>query len=172
MSAKCVRFVLSVFLATLAAVPAFGQGTATSSITGVVVDSDGGLIPGATVLVKSDTTGTEFNTVTNSIGAFTVPAVNIGTYTVTVSLKGFKTAVLKDVIVTAGGPASVRAVLEVGGLTETVVVQSASEVVQTTSAASSTTINTKAITSLPVDSRSDSRDGDALVRPMSKRRIS
>ena len=45
-----------------------------------------------------------------------MPALNVGTYTVTVALQGFKTAVLKDVTVTAGGPATVRATLEVGGL--------------------------------------------------------
>ena len=150
------RLVLVPVALLLALVPSsgFAQGTATSSITGVVVDADGGLIPGATVLVKSDTTGTEYHAVTSANGAFTVPAINIGTYTVTVSLQGFKTAVLKGVVVTAGNPATIRASLEVGGVTETVVVQGATEIIQTQSAVSSTTVNTRAITSLPVGSRS------------------
>jgi hypothetical protein len=133
---------------------AAAQGTATSSITGVVVDSGGGFVPGATVVVKSDSTGAESTTVSGANGAFTVPALNVGSYTVTVSLQGFKTAVLKSVPVNAGIPATVRAVLEIGGITETVVVEGASQVIQTQSAASSTTINTKSITSLPVGSRS------------------
>ena len=41
-------------LAALTAGPAFAQGTASSSITGVVVDTDGGFVPGATVLVKNE----------------------------------------------------------------------------------------------------------------------
>ena len=41
-------------LMVLATTPVFAQGTATSSITGVVVDADGGFVPGATVLVKSE----------------------------------------------------------------------------------------------------------------------
>jgi hypothetical protein len=133
---------------------AAAQGTATSSITGVVVDSGGGFVPGATVVVKSDSTGAESTTVSGTNGSFTVPALNVGNYTVTVSLQGFKTAVLKGVNVTAGIPATVRAVLEIGGITETVVVEGASQIIQTQSAASATTINTKAITSLPVGSRS------------------
>jgi hypothetical protein len=145
---------LAIGLAALAAGPAFAQGTATSSISGVVVDSEGGFVPGATVAVKNESTATEYTTVTSANGTFTVPAVNVGTYTVTVSLHGFKTAVAKGVVVTAGVPGTVRVVLEVGGLTETVVVLGATELIQTQSAAASTVVNTKAITSLPVNSRS------------------
>ena len=142
-----------VLLIALASTTAWAQ-TASSSITGVVVDSGGGFVPGATVTVKSESTGAESNAVSSGNGSFTVPALNVGTYTVTVSLQGFKTAILKGVTVTAGIPATVRAVLEIGGVTETVVVEGASEVIQTQSAAASTTINTKSITSLPVGSRS------------------
>ena len=142
-----------VLLIALVSTPAFAQ-TASSSITGVVIDSGGGFVPGATVVVKSESTGAESTAVSTSNGSFTVPALNVGSYTVTVSLQGFKTAILKGVVVTAGIPATVRAVLEIGGVTETVVVEGASEVIQTQSAAASTTINTKSITSLPVGSRS------------------
>jgi len=141
-------------LAALTAGPAFAQGTSSSSITGIVVDTDGGFVPGATVLVKNEATATEYTTISGANGSFTVPAVNVGTYTVTVTLQGFKTAIAKGVVVTAGVPGTVRVVLEVGGLTETVVVMGATELIQTQSAASSNVVNTKSITSLPVNSRS------------------
>jgi hypothetical protein len=134
--------------------PLLAQGGASSSIVGVVVDNSDAVVPGATVLVKSDATSAESQAVSGENGQFTVPALNPGTYTVTISLSGFKTAVLKGVIVTAGVPASVRARLEVGGLEENVVVEAASSVVQTETAAVSTTLNTKAITTLPLSSRS------------------
>ena len=70
---------------------AFGQG-ATSSISGTVVDSAGGAIPGVAVVVKNDA-GVTFETVTNAEGIFNIPAVTPGAYSVTVSLAGFKTAV-------------------------------------------------------------------------------
>lgn len=146
--------VAAVLLSLLAAAPAFAQGVASSSITGVVVDNSDSVVPGATVLAKSDSTGAEFQAVTGSNGAFSIPALNPGTYTVTVSLSGFKTAVVKGVVVTAGGPATIRPKLEVGGLEETIIVATGSEVVQTQSAAVATTLNTKAITTLPLSSRS------------------
>ena len=79
--------------------------------------------------------------------------MNVGKYTVTVTLQGFKTAILKDVIVTAGGSANVKAVLEIGGITETVTVEGASAIIQTQSSSASTTLNTNQILNLPVGSR-------------------
>jgi hypothetical protein len=148
------QFTIIGLVVALAATPAAAQGTATSSISGVVVDSADSVVPGATVTVKSESTGAESYAVTSETGSFTVPALNIGSYTVTVALTGFKTAVLKGVTVSSGSPATVRPRLEVGGVTETVVVQAATEVIQTQTAAVSTTVNTKSIVSLPVSSRS------------------
>ena len=132
----------------LSSVPAFAQ--ATSSIVGVVVDSGGGVIPGATVTATNDATAGVSTAVSNASGSFTIPALNIGRYTVTVALQGFKTAVLKEVDVTASIPANVKAVLEVGGLTETVVVEGASAVIQTQSSAAASTVTTNQIANLPV----------------------
>ena len=135
--------------------PAWAQGGATtSSIAGTVVDASGGVIPGADVTVKQTSTGTTYTTVTGSRGEFNVPALQIGAYSVTVALMGFKTAVVNDVPLTSGAPASVRVVLEVGALEETILVQGGSEIVQTTSAAVAATLNVKAVTNLPLNSRS------------------
>src|SRR5215510_16166843 len=102
---------------------AAAQGSSTASISGVVVDSGGGVVPGADVVVKNNGTNETFSAVTSGGGVFSVPSLITGTYTVTVSLQGFKTVVLNDVVVNSGVPASVRAVLEVGGISEQVVVQ-------------------------------------------------
>jgi hypothetical protein len=132
----------------------YGQGSNTSAISGVVVDTGGGVVPGATVTIKHAATGVVQTGVTNADGAFSFPGQNIGTYTVTVTLEGFKTFVVNDVVLTAGAPASVRAVLEVGGLSEQVVVSSSSEIVQTQSTVISSTINSNQIVKLPITSRS------------------
>ena len=60
--------------------------------------------------------------VTNAEGQFTVPALNAGTYSVTVTLSGFKTVTVNDVVVNAGVPAGVKVTMEVGGIEEQVVV--------------------------------------------------
>src|SRR4029453_17831158 len=90
------------------AIPAYGQGGAASAISGIVQDTAGGVIPGATVSVKSDATGTTFTAVTSSSGAYNVPALPAGVYTVTISLQGFKTAVITDVRVQSGVPPTVN----------------------------------------------------------------
>jgi hypothetical protein len=152
---KCVRVWLATAMMSLVvSVAAWAQGGTASSIIGTVTDASGGVIPGASVVVKSVATGVEYTATTNDQGGFTIPAVNTGTYTVTVTLSGFKTVVLNDVVVNVATPATVRAKMEVGGLEETVTVNSASEIVQTQSAAVSTTIDTNQILKLPTGSRS------------------
>lgn len=97
----------------------FAQGGATSSITGSVHDSSGGVLPGADVVVKNVATTAESRTVSSEQGTFTIPALNAGTITVTVTLMGFKTVVLENVVLNAGVPTAVKAMLEIGGLEET-----------------------------------------------------
>ncbi len=148
---RCLKVGLAAFALTFVSTPALAQGGgATSAIAGIVLDSSGGVIPGATVTATNQATSGAFTAVTASNGTFTIPALSIGKYTVNVTLQGFKTAVLKDIDVTAGAPAEIRVTLEVGGLSETVTVETAAEVVRTQSAAIASTINTKAIQSLPL----------------------
>ena len=119
---------------------AYAQGGGTSTISGTVVDSDGGVVPGATVVVKDVATGTTYTDVTNGSGAFAVPALVAGTYTITVSLQGFKTAVIENVRVAPGTPATVQAVLTLGALQETVTVTSSSELINTQTATVASTL--------------------------------
>jgi Carboxypeptidase regulatory-like domain/TonB dependent receptor-like, beta-barrel/TonB-dependent Receptor Plug Domain len=138
----------------LGAPAVYGQGGTTSTISGVVTDVGGGVVPGADVTVKHNATGVSNESITNSDGSFSFPGLNPGAYTVTVSLQGFKTVVVNNVVVTSGAPAAVKATLEVGGLSEQVVVTSSSEIVQTNSPTISSTVTSTQITKLPLTSRS------------------
>jgi len=141
-------------LPALASTSAFAQGGVTTSLSGTVVDTSGAVIPGADVLAKNIATTAESRTVSTDNGTFTIPALNPGTYSVTVSLMGFKTAVLNEVVLNAATPASVRVTLEVGALEETVVVAAASEIIQTQSPSVSVTVDANRIINLPLSSRS------------------
>jgi len=133
---------------------AYAQGGSTAaSLSGTVVDTSGAVVPGADVVAQNNATGVKFASVTGTNGTFTIPALPGGTYTVTVSLMGFKTISLTDVTVNAAVPASVRVVLEVGNLQETVVVTGGSEIVQTQSSTVATTITANQVNSLPLVSR-------------------
>ena len=157
MKQGCVRVLAAALVTVLASTSAFAQGSSTASIGGVVVDTDGGVIPGADIVVKNTRTGETFTTVSSSTGVFSIPAIITGTYEVTVSLQGFKSVVLNNVVVNSGVPASLRATLEVGGLTEQVTVQANSELVQTQSATVSTVLDTRQVQSLPLASRDASQ---------------
>jgi hypothetical protein len=132
---------------------AFAQGSSTSSIAGTVVDTSGAAIPGADITATATATGTTFRAVSTDVGAFTIPAVPSGTYTVTVTLQGFKTAVLKDVGVSVSGPANIKATLQIGGVEESVTVGASSEIVQTQSTSVAQTLSARQIQNLPVPGR-------------------
>ena len=102
------RVILAAALFAASTSIATAQGTTTSSVTGTVVDSSGGVLPGATVVVKNNATGSSLTTVSNESGVFSVPSVYPGVYTVSVSLSGFKSYVLSELTVSLGSPASVR----------------------------------------------------------------
>jgi hypothetical protein len=151
-----VRRFFTAFLVAAMAAPAVvaAQGGTTQTLSGVVVDESGGVIPGANVMATHNGTGVAYSSVSNAQGLFVFPGLNTGTYTVTVSLDGFKTFVSNNVVLTSGIGANVRAVLAVGALAEQVVVSSASEILQTQTSTITATINTNQITKLPLTSRS------------------
>ncbi|HUR19888.1 MAG TPA: carboxypeptidase-like regulatory domain-containing protein, partial [Vicinamibacterales bacterium] len=128
-------------------------GGSLSTLTGSVVDSAGGVIPGATVDVKNNATAVVNSVVTNTSGVFSVPGLNPGTYTVTVALSGFKTSVVSDVRLIGGTVAEVKTVLEIGALTETVEVKGGSSLVQTQSSTVTSTLTTEQLMTLPLVSR-------------------
>ncbi len=153
-----VKFAWSIFAALLlvafTSAGASAQGSFFTSLSGVVVDSSGAVIPGADVKVKNTGTGSEVTAVSGSDGGFTIPSLAGGTYSVTVSLMGFKTAVLNSVTLNAAVPASVKVTLSVGAIEESVtVVGESATVIQTQTPSISTNITSQAITSLPLTSR-------------------
>jgi hypothetical protein len=133
---------------------AYAQGATSQNLSGTVVDTSGAVIPGADVAAKHLGTGVVTNAVSNAEGVFSLASLRIGTYTVTVTLQGFKTVVIENVVLNSAAPTAVKATMEVGGVSEQVTVSSASEIVQTQSATVAQTINTNQITKLPLTSRS------------------
>jgi hypothetical protein len=106
------RFVLiASLLAVLCVVPVQAQ-TANGTLSGVVKDASGASVPGVTVTVTNQATGTSKTAHTSGDGSFTVPDLAPGPYTVTADLLGFRKVVLKDQQVAAGGTATTEFILE------------------------------------------------------------
>ncbi len=69
--------------------PAFAQGTNTGTVTGVVTDPTGAVVPGVTILLTDPSTGTRLTTVTNSEGQYVLVNVQPATYNLSSSKAGF-----------------------------------------------------------------------------------
>jgi hypothetical protein len=145
-----VHFARAMAIVVFATTMAFAQ---TATLTGVVTDSAGGVVPGAAVTVVNNATQVTTESVSNTSGQFSFPALPIGTYTVTVALSGFKTFVAKDVRLLGGQVGNISATLAVGDLTEKVEVKAGSELVQTQSTAVTSTLSVEQLTQLPLNSR-------------------
>ena len=142
-----IAVTLSVLLAVVAA-PARAQDA--TSLSGTVVDASGAIIPGAAVIAKNVATGTTFEAVTDERGSFTIPSMRAATYTVSVTLSGFKTVVVKNVKLEVGVPATVNATLQVGQMEEAVTVTGGTEIVQTQTSTVSTTLARQSDRTSPV----------------------
>ena len=150
-----LRWVVVVCLIALPTASAFAQGANTkATLTGVVQDASGGVVPGASVTIRNVATGVTNETVSNETGNFAVAALDTGTYEATVSLAGFKTFKVDKIVLTPGATANVTAKLEVGGAEESITVVARSELIDTTSTTVSSTISADQIQSLPVVTKS------------------
>jgi hypothetical protein len=134
--------------------PALAQVN-TGTVLGTVKDSQGGVIPGATVTLISEARGTRSApVVTNESGDFVFANVSADTYTVEVALESFKTSRRSGIAVSPGSRIAVGTLaLEVGGATETVVVRGETPQVQSTSGERSFSVTTAEVTNLPIATR-------------------
>lgn len=145
---KISSLALALFLSTIAVL---AQDT-TGRIVGTVSAPDGA-VPGATVLITDNQTGKQQTITTSDDGAFTVPQLEFGTYTVRITAQGFKTFTATDVKIDAGREYPLNAQLEIGEITQEVTVTAGAETINATNAELSTTVSTQQIKELPLNGR-------------------
>src|ERR1700679_1967471 len=143
------------WLSVGSAVAQFDTGT----LNGTTVDSSGALLPGASVTVANTGTGATVNLKSNGVGEFSASALPFGTYTVTAMAAGFGTTTTTDVVLNVGAAVHVTLKLSASGATETVTVTGTATSVNTESAVSGETFNSKQVENLPVNGR----DVDAFL---------
>ena len=142
-----------VFFLLLCATPLLGQ-TFRGTILGTVTDPQGAVVSGAKVTVRNVNTGLERTTQTSDDGSYSVPELPIGTYTVTVTQSGFRTAVTSGVAVDVAAEKRVDVALKAGSVSEKVEVSGeALPLVETTSAQLGGTLTTETIENIPVNGR-------------------
>jgi hypothetical protein len=91
-------------------------------LNGTILDSTGAVVPGAAVVVVNADTKAESKTTSTSAGAYTIPYIVEGSYTVTVTSPGFRKAILDNVVLRAAQVLTVNVTLEVGQVSQEVTV--------------------------------------------------
>jgi hypothetical protein len=131
----------------------FAQG-ATGSISGVVRDSSGAVIPGVTVTAKHVESGLTRNGLSNEAGAYNIQLLPVGAYEITAQLAGFKQELRRGINLVVGQEAVVNLTMEVGTVAESVTVTGEAPIVNTKLASTSGLVNEDQIKDLPLNGRS------------------
>jgi len=133
----------------LSAMALFGQSER-GTITGVVHDSSGAVVPNAKVTIVSQSTNVSLAMTTNEAGEYTAPSLQAGTFTVRIAKEGFRTSELRGLALDAAQTVRADATLEVGSSTQAIEVMASAVQLQTEDAKSSTIIQNKLVNDLPL----------------------
>ena len=144
------RVTLVALLATLGAASAASAQVLYGSLVGHVHDSTGATLPGAAVVILHEETRLTRETVTDATGAYTFTAVPSGTYSVTVTVQGFRTFTRPGVPVTLNNVARIDVTLQLGELAETLTVTSEAPLLQTDRAEVRAELREQDLRELPV----------------------
>ncbi len=145
-------FLVCIGLVSALARPAAGQAV-TGTIVGTVTDSTGAIVSGAKVTISNTGTGLTRTFVSDKAGEYTAPSLPTGTYVVTAEMAGFKTAALSGVELGVSQRVRIDVALELGAMTESVTIEAATPLLQTSSSELGTTVVEEQIQTLPLNGR-------------------
>jgi len=142
---------MAIIVLVLGARAAFAQGVTTGSITGVVKDASGGVMPGVSVVAVHQPSGTTYEGVTQGEGRFFLPGMRVGgPYKVTAKLAGFITEELNDINISLGVTQDFIFTLKVASVAETLtVVGTADPVFSSGRTGAATSVSREDLASLP-----------------------
>jgi hypothetical protein len=145
-------FLLLGALLPVPAARAQSQAT-TGTIEGIVVDSSGAVVAGATVTLANAATGFERQLATDGEGRYRGLALPLGTYRITVTMAGFEPVGREDVALAVGQTLRIDFTLPVAGVTEQVLVSTGAPVIETSRSEQTALIDEKSVTNLPINGR-------------------
>ena len=141
-------------LALFWAVSAAAQTVTTGNISGTVTDTQGGVLPGATVTATHTPTGTSYEAVTGADGRFSILNVRVGPYTVAVDMSGFRPEKQENVNVELGAEKTVDFKLQIASVSETVDVVAEAPPIDLSRAGTADNISNQVKETLPTITRS------------------
>src|SRR5262245_20729068 len=143
-----VRRLVGLLFVLLLTTPLYAQ-QGTTELRGHVVDAQGAVLPGVTVVVRNQATGMFRETVSGTDGSYIASGLTPGTYEINAELQGFKKFNRKDVSLEAGKTATVEVKMEVGSIEQTVTVTADSPLVDVTSKEIGGNITNQTLVELP-----------------------
>src|SRR5215216_7075052 len=148
-----LRLAGAVILGLLCAISVFAQASQTGGITGVVTDSGGALVSGASVDIISESTGKSERTATTAgDGGYSVTLLKPGNYRVEISAPNFKKSVVAAVQVRIGETTRQDVTLEAGRIEETVNVEASASLINPSSAVTGQPLGAETLRNLPLAS--------------------
>lgn len=148
-----IRSILLASVVTLnIGIVAFGQ-TNLATISGLVKDPQGAIVPHAAVTATNEATAVPTKTVTDDAGFFSIHNLPVGNYSVTVAASGFKGYTRQGIVLTTGQSLGLEIQLEIGAVSQTVQVTGAASLVQTETSDISQTTTGNSVVALPLANR-------------------
>ena len=144
---KKICCLLALIIGASAAFAQSDRGT----ITGTVTDPTGAIVPAAKVTLVNNETASQYQTVTTDTGNYTLAALPVGSYKLSVEQTGFSKSEVANVTVQVAVTTRVDVALQVGAASQSIQVESESTLLKTESAEQSTTVTGEQINALPVN---------------------
>ena len=156
---------MAIVLALIAS-PALAQQ---GQINGVITDSTGAVVPGATVTAIEEQTGLSRDTASGANGLFTFPSLRPASYEIRAVLTGFRTVRRTGIDLAANQSLTINIQLEIGAVSETVNVVGGAVQVDTTTSTLSEVVDNSRIMELSLNGRDVARLGALLPERRSSR---
>ena len=148
-----LRAILLVVLLSLVGLASMRAQQVTATLVGTVADSQGAVIPGASLKATNLATGIIHTGVSGTTGDYRIEFLPVGDYTLTATAKGFRSTVQKNVHLIVDQTQRVDISLSVGSVDQTVTVTEAPPMVDTSTAEIGRTVESEEILSLPLVNR-------------------
>ena len=152
----------------LAAVVCSAAQTNTGEISGVVRDAQGGVLPGVLIVAEHIETGARVERVSDGEGRYLLPSLRVGAHAITADLAGFRRVIRSGVTLQLGQRLEIDFLLQLGGVTEEIIVTGEAPLLQATTAEISDVIENRQVVQIPLNGRNFlalAQLSDAVVVP-------
>jgi hypothetical protein len=156
---KVLRILLTIFSLLLMLLPSMTRAQQQSAaLTGMVADSSGASVPGATVTVIDSQRGTKLTTTTDGRGEYVFPQIAPGdNYEITVTKQGFKETIQRRLTLQVAQSAKIDLTMDIGNVSESVTVSSDPPQLDTQTSSMGQVISGQTVENLPLNGRSTFR---------------